>query len=102
MNKTKAICFAIAIAFTGASQASAGGLLGIIGSNGLIGNQGQIVVGPSVNVGNVLSNNNGNDTLNGVLSGNLNGTLNGVLAGAGILNQNGGGNDCGCKKGQRF
>ena len=101
MHKTKAICLAVAIAFAGASQASAGGLLGIIGSNRLISTQGQIVVAPSVNLGGVLSNNNGNNTLNGVLSGNLNGTLNGVLAGAGILNQNGG-NDCGCKKGRRF
>lgn len=93
MIKTKAICIAALVAFAGAGHASAGGLLGIGGQNG------NIVVSPSVSLGNILSGNDRNNVLNGVLSGNLNGTLNNVL-GNGILNTNGG-DDCNCKKSKR-
>ena len=99
MNKTRIIALATVIAFAGASQASAGGLLG----TGILGNKtrtGSIVVAPSVGlgVGNILSDNNGNKVLNGVLANNLNGTLSGVLNGSvlGILG-GAGGSDCGCK-----
>ena len=50
MNKTRIIALATVIAFAGASQASAGGLLGI----GILGNEtrtGSIVVAPSVGLG---------------------------------------------------
>ncbi len=99
MNKTRIIALATVIAFAGAGQASAGGLLGL----GILGNKtrtGSIVVAPSVGlgVGNILSNNKGNKVLNGVLNNNLNGTLSGILNGSvlGILG-GAGGSDCGCK-----
>lgn len=94
MNKIRIIAVATVIALAGAGQASAGGLLGL----GIIGNKtGGIVIAPSVGVGDVLSDNDGNNILNGVLNNNLNGTLSGVLNGnaLGILS---GGSDCGCKK----
>lgn len=91
MNKTRIIAMATILAFAGTSQASAGGILG--------GNKtGGIVIAPSVGVGvgDVLSDNDGNNILNGVLNNTLNGTLSGVLNGnaLGILS----GSDCGCKK----
>lgn len=97
MNKTRIIALATVIAFAGASQASAGGLLGGLGI--LSGNKtktGGIVIAPSVGVGvgNILSDNDGNNVLNGVLNGTLSGVLNGNTLG--ILS--GGGSDCGCKK----
>ena len=72
--------------------------LGSIGLGILSGNNtkaGGIVIAPSVGVGNILSDNNGNKVLNGVLNNSLNGTLSGILNGnaLGIL----GGSDCGCK-----
>lgn len=99
MSKTRIIAIATVLAFAGASQASAGGLLGlgILGGNKT--KTGSIVIAPSVGVGNILSDNDGNNILNGVLNNNLNGTLSGVLNGAtlGILSGSGG-SDCGCKK----
>lgn len=95
MNKSRIIAIATVIALAGAGQASAGGLLGGLGIlNGNKTKAGSIVIAPSVGVGNVLSDNNGNNVLNN----NLNGTLSGVLNGnvLGILS--GGGSDCGCKK----
>ena len=95
MNKTRIIALATIIAFAGAGQASAGGLLGGLGI--LSGNKtktGGIVIAPSVGVGNILSDNDGNNVLNGVLNGTLSGVLNGNTLG--ILS--GGGSDCGCKK----
>jgi len=95
MNKTRLIVIASIIALAGAGQASAGGLLGGLGI--LNGNKtGGVVIAPSVGlgVGDILSNNNGNNT--NVLNGVLNGTLSGILNGntLGILS----GSDCGCKK----
>jgi hypothetical protein len=95
MNKIRIIAMATILAFAGTSQASAGGLLGgILGGN----KTGGIVIAPSVGVGvgNILSDNDGNNILNGVLNNTLNGTLSGVLNGntLGILS----GSDCGCKK----
>ncbi|AOF88510.1 hypothetical protein [Sinorhizobium sp. RAC02] len=96
MNKARIIAVATILAFAGTSQASAGGLLGlgILGGN----KTGGIVIAPSVGVGvgNILSDNDGNNILNGVLNNTLNGTLSGILNGntLGIL----GGSDCGCKK----
>lgn len=93
MNKTRIIAIATVMALAGAGQASAGGLLGGIGIlNGNKTKTGGIVIAPSVGVGNVLSDNNGNNVLNGVLNGTLSGVLNGNAFG--ILN---GGSDC-CKK----
>ncbi len=93
MNKTRIIAIATIMALAGAGQASAGGLLGGIGIlNGNKTKTGGIVIAPSVGVGNVLSDNNGNNVLNGVLNGTLSGVLNGNALG--ILN---GGSDC-CKK----
>ncbi len=93
MNKTRIIAIATVMALAGAGQASAGGLLGGIGIlNGNKTKTGGIVIAPSVGVGNVLSDNNGNNVLNGVLNGTLSGVLNGNALG--ILN---GGSDC-CKK----
>lgn len=94
MHKTRIIAIATLIAVAGAGQASAGGLLGlgILGGN----KTGGIVIAPSVGLGlgDILSNNKGNNT--NVLNGVLNGTLSGILNGntLGIL----GGSDCGCKK----
>lgn len=93
MNKTRIIAIATVIAFAGTGQASAGGLLGGIGIlNGNKTRTGGIVIAPSVGVGNILSDNDGNKVLNGVLNGTLSGILNGSTVG--IL----GGGDCGCKK----
>lgn len=95
MNTTRIIAIATVIALAGTGQASAGGLLGGLGIlSGNKTNAGSIVIAPSVGVGNILSDNNGNNVLNN----NLNGTLSGVLNGnvLGILS--GGGSDCGCKK----
>ena len=95
MNKTRIIAIATIIALAGAGQASAGGLLGGLGIlNGNKTKTGGIVIAPSVGVGNILSDNDGNNVLNGVLNGTLSGVLNGNALG--ILN--GGGSDCGCKK----
>ena len=97
MNKTRIIAIATVIAFAGAGQASAGGLLGGLGIlNGNKTKTGGIVIAPSVGVGvgNILSDNDGNNVLNGVLNGTLSGVLNGNALG--ILN--GAGSDCGCKK----
>ncbi|WP_411033505.1 hypothetical protein [Shinella sp. BYT-45] len=92
MNKTRIIAIATVIAFAGTGQASAGGLLGGIGIlNGNKTRTGGIVIAPSVGVGNILSDNDGNKVLNGVLNGTLSGILNGSTVG--IL-----GGDCGCKK----
>ena len=101
MNKIRIIAIATVVAFAGAGQASAGGLLGL----GILGNKtrtGGIVVAPSVGlgVGNILSGNKGNNVLSGVLNNNLNGTLSGILNGSavGVLTGiGGGGSDCGCK-----
>jgi hypothetical protein len=93
MNKTRIIALATILAVAGAGQASAGGLLGGLGI--LNGNKtGGVVIAPSVGVGvgNILSDNDGNNVLNGVLNGTLSGVLNGNTLG--IL----GGSDCGCKK----
>jgi hypothetical protein len=91
MNMTRTIVIATILAVAGAGQASAGGLLGGLGI--LNGNKtGGVVIAPSVGVGNILSDNNGNNVLNGVLNGTLSGILNGNTLG--IL----GGSDCGCKK----
>ncbi len=102
MNKTRIIAIATVIALAGAGQASAGGLLGLGILSGNKTKTGGIVIAPSVGVGvgNVLSDNNGNNILNGVLNNNLNGTLSGVLNGSalGILSGGSGGSDCGCKK----
>ena len=102
MNKTRIIAIATIIAFAGAGQASAGGLLGGLGIlNGNKTKTGGIVIAPSVGlgVGNILSDNNGNNILNGVLNNNLNGTLSGVLNGSVLdILSGGGGSDCGCKK----
>jgi hypothetical protein len=86
MKTTKIICIATLIAFAGASQASAGGLLGILSGNKT--GVGGIVIAPSVDVGDILSGNKNNKTsiLNDVLSGNLNGVLSGNSVGLGILN----------------
>ena len=93
MNKTRIIAIATVFAIAGAGQASAGGLLGGLG---LLNNNrtGGVVIAPSVGVGvgNILSDNHGNNVLNGVLNGTLSGILNGNTLG--IL----GGSDCGCKK----
>lgn len=89
MNKTRIIALATILAVAGAGQASAGGLLGGLGI--LNGNKtGGVVIAPSVGVGvgNILSDNDGNNVLNGTLSGVLNGNTLGIL----------GGSDCGCKK----
>lgn len=96
MNKTRIIAIATILAFAGAGQASAGGLLGGGILSGNKARTGSIVIAPSVGVGDVLSDNDGNNILNGVLNKSLNGTLSGVLnnVGVGIL----GGGDCGCKK----
>ena len=94
MNKTRIIAIATVIALAGAGQASAGGLLGLGILNGNKTKTGSIVIAPSVGVGNILSDNDGNNVLNGVLNGTLSGVLNGNALG--ILN--GGGSDCGCKK----
>jgi hypothetical protein len=98
MNKTRIIAIATLIAFAGTGQASAGGLLGLGILSGNKAKSGSIVVAPSVGVGNILSDNNGNNVLNGVLNNNLNGTLSGVLNGATLGILSGGGSDCGCKK----
>ena len=97
MNKTRIIAIATVIALAGAGQASAGGLLGGLGIlNGNKTKTGGIVIAPSVGVGvgNILSDNKGNNVLNGVLNGTLSGVLNGNALG--ILS--GGDSDCGCKK----
>ncbi|GMB81816.1 hypothetical protein NN6n1_25990 [Shinella zoogloeoides] len=96
MNKTRIIAIATVIALAGASQASAGGLLGLGILSGNNTKAGGIVIAPSVGVGNILSDNDNNKVLNGVLNNSLNGTLSGILNGnaLGIL---GGGSDCGCK-----
>lgn len=99
MQKTRTLIIATVAVVAFAGQASAGGLLGL----GILGNKtGGIVVAPNVGVGvgNILSDNKGNNTnvLNGVLSGNLSGILNGV----GILNSSSkDSGDCGCKKRRR-
>lgn len=92
MNKTRIIAIAAILAVTGASQASAGGLLGVGILNG--NKTGGIVIAPSVGVGvgEVLSDNDNNKILNGVLNGTLSGVLNGNTLG--ILGRS----DCGCKK----
>jgi len=92
MNKTRIIAIAAILAATGASQASAGGLLGLGILNG--NKTGGIVIAPSVGVGvgEVLSDNDNNKILNGVLNGTLSGVLNGNTLG--ILGRS----DCGCKK----
>lgn len=94
MSKTRILAIATTVvAFAFAGQASAGGLLGGLGLNKTNG----IVIAPSIGVGNILSDNNGNKVLNGVLNGNLTGILNG--ANIGLLSGFGdGGKDCGCKK----
>ncbi|EYR80554.1 MULTISPECIES: hypothetical protein [unclassified Shinella] len=91
MNMTRIIAIASVLAIAGAGQASAGGLLGGIG---ILNNNktGGVVIAPSVGVGDILSDNDGNNVLNGVLNGTLSGVLNGNTLG--IL----GGSDCGCKK----
>ncbi|KNY17375.1 hypothetical protein AKG11_09910 [Shinella sp. SUS2] len=88
---TRIIAIASVLAIAGAGQASAGGLLGGIG---ILNNNktGGVVIAPSVGVGDILSDNDGNNVLNGVLNGTLSGVLNGNTLG--IL----GGSDCGCKK----
>lgn len=95
MNKTRIIAIATVIALAGAGQASAGGLLGL----GILGNKtGSIVIAPSVGVGDILTDNDGNNILNGVLNNNLNGTLSGVLNGNVLGVLSGSGSNCGCKK----
>ena len=91
MNMTRIIAIASVLAIAGAGQASAGGLLGGLG---ILNNNktGGVVIAPSVGVGDILSDNDGNNVLNGVLNGTLSGVLNGNTLG--IL----GGSDCGCKK----
>ena len=86
----KTVCIAIAVVAATVSQASAGGLsLGILSGkkvsvlNGGVANG--IVIAPSVDVGDVLSDNSIlNKSLNGILSGND------VDLGLGILSNNGG------------
>lgn len=102
----KVMCIAAVLSVAAISQASAGGLLsnggskgGLLGLGVNLGNSGQIVVAPSVDV----LNGNNVGILNGVLNGNsiLNGNLNGNngLLGLGIL---GTGNSSVSKKSKRY
>ena len=81
-------CIAAASSILAVSPASAGGLSLFSGKNLGIGNGNDVVIGPSVNVGDVLS---GNNVLNQALNGSLNNILsqNGGLLGLNILSGNG-------------